>query len=154
MSIPLATERVSVLILRPRTTCRGRAITCRYKLPIKPPTIYSFATVVVIDWLYHGLTGPRATPSTAAVPEHVAVPLLAVAENAVPVQVPVPPLVTVRAVPLAIVFVPVRGTVAVAPVQLLLNDGQVAGLRGRSRRRDPAGVCSAVQGYIGSGALV
>ena len=79
----------------------------------------------MIDWLYHGLTGPRVTPSTDAVPEQVAVPLLAVAETAVPVHVPTPPFVTVMAVPLAIVFVPVRGTVAVAPVQLLPKDARL-----------------------------
>lgn len=51
------------------------------------------------------------------VPLHVAVPLLSVAEvGAATVGLAYPVAVIVRAVPPAIVFVPVSGTVAVVPV--------------------------------------
>ncbi len=58
---------------------------------------------------------------TFAVPLHVAEPLLSVAVvgGVVP---PVPEAVTVRWVPLAIVFLPVKVTVAVAPVTPLKPD--------------------------------
>ena len=66
---------------------------------------------------------PCAPPSTVvivAVPLQVAVPLPRVAEVAADVE-PYPVFVIVSAVPPAIVFVPVRATVAVAPVFPLLN---------------------------------
>ena len=79
------------------------------------PTRYSLATVVVTGLLFHGVLGPPTpNPSRLIVPLQVAVPLVSTAVVGIEVY-PEPAAVMVKAVPAAIVFVPVRATVAVAP---------------------------------------
>lgn len=87
----------------------------RYWAPglLTPETL---AKIVVVPGIL-AVSVPLAASAvmTFAVPLHVAEPLLSVAVvgGVVP---PEPEAVTVRWVPLAIVFVPVKATVAVAPV--------------------------------------
>ena len=84
-----------------------------------------FIALLIIFTPYCKLTSaaalPGAPPSTVAIvadPEHVAVPLPRVAEVGAAVA-PAPLAVITSAVPPAIVFVPVRATVAVAVEELL-----------------------------------